>query len=291
MKKSLEGARSFAAPEGENPEGGAGMIGIVAVMGLVFALVQGTLFYKTKTSARFLAGEKNKIVAQQVAEAGVEENIADLGSRKVIATSGMTEYTTYQTRSVGAGNFTSTLTTLGMGAEADTVLLKSHGRISATSQSVSAKLRVKRYVDTIQDTLSQSVTTWNNVTVIDTVRTISVTTVVQNPSAMPILNTTPAYNACMASAGKKCDVCHIPGGNPSNRHVININKNAIHTHISHHGDYVTTDGTCDIYNPRVDSTVVETYNSSTVSVPVVTIVLDTIQRIDTAAKVQILSWK
>jgi hypothetical protein len=272
-------------------QAGAGMIGVVAMLGLIFALVQGSLFFRTKSSARFLAGEKNKVVAQQVAEAGIEENIADLGSLKVIPASGMDGFATYTSQAVGAGTFTSTLTTLGMGPQADTVLLKSAGRVSAVSQSVSAKLRVRRFTDTLWNILSaDSVRVWDS-TVTTTVQNVTYVTVVQDPHAMPALNATPAYLACMASSGNKCDVCHIPGGNPSNRHVIEINKNAIHTHISHHGDYVTTDGTCDIYNPRIDSTVTTSTVNQLVTFRDTLVVYDTTYTTHTQAKVQVLSWK
>ena len=41
---------------------------------------------------------------------------------------------------------------------------------------------------------------------------------------------------------KKVLICHIPPGNPENVHTISISRNALHTHVSHHGDY---DGVCE----------------------------------------------
>jgi hypothetical protein len=108
---------------------------------------------------------------------------------------------------------------------------------------------------------------------------------------MPAVDKTPAYTACMASSGKKCDICHLPSGDISKANVINVSKSAIGTHISHHGDYVTTDGSCDLYKPKPVITV--TYRSviDTVTTVVDKTVYDTTIIIDTAIKVQVLSWK
>lgn len=281
-----------AHPSGRGgPQAGSGMLGIVALLGLLFALVQGTLFYRAKSSAKFLASEKNKILAQQIAEAGVEENIADLGSRKIIPVTGMSHHTTYTEKALGAGTFSTQLTTLVVSPEADTLELTSLGRVAAVQQSVRARLRVKRYLDTTLTPIME-VNPETTITRFTTTRPETTTTVtVQDPFAMPALDATPAYDACMASSSKKCEVCHIPGGNPDNRHVIDISKSAIHTHISHHGDYVTTDGTCDIYNPRTTEVIgIGTFPDSTVTITDHT-VYDTLSVIDTLAKVQILSWK
>jgi hypothetical protein len=221
----------------------------------------------------------------------VEENIADLGSLKLLPAAGMDGYATYTAQPVGAGTFTSTLTTLGMGAQADTVLLKSLGRVAAVSQAVSAKLRIRRFSDTLWNILSSdSIRIWDS-TVTATVRNVVYDSVIQDPHAMPALDATPAYHACMASSAINCNICHIPGGNPTNRHVINVNKHAIHTHISHHGDYVTTDGTCDIYNPRLDSTVTMVPFHQVVAFRDTLVVYDTTYTTHTQAKVQVLSWK
>lgn len=278
-------------PGDGNPQAGAGLLGAIAALGLIFAMVQGTLFYRAKSSARFIAAEKNKILAQQIAEAGIEENIADLGSRKVRPFAGMTGYATYTGKSLGAGTFTTLLTTLALGAEADTLELTSQARVAAAQQSVRTRIRLKRYLDTSltpilevepETTYTNRAATWR-----DSASTVTV----QDPMAMPAIETTPAYAACLASSAKKCDICHIPNGNPDNRHVIDVNKNAVDTHIGHHGDYVTTDGTCDIYNPRTVWTYTDRTGFLTDTVVTDRTVYDTVAVVDTLVKVQILSWK
>jgi hypothetical protein len=272
-------------------QAGAGMLGIVALLGLTFALVQGALFYRSRASAGFIASEKNKILAQQAAEAGVEENIADLGTRKLRPYDGMHDFPTYTGRSVGAGTFSTSLTLLSRGAEADTLELRSQGRVSSCTQSVRAKLKVKRHMDTsLVPIMLVDIDTFMTPRTVSTPET-TVTTVVMNPAEMPPLNTTPAYAACLSGSAKRCDVCHIPPGLFENRHVININKNSIDHHLDCHGDYVTTDGTCDLYQPREERRI--TWHSITVmdTALVDNTLYDTVVVIDTLARVRILSWK
>jgi hypothetical protein len=272
-------------------QAGAGMLGVIALLGVSFVLVQGTLYYKSRASAAFIASEKNKVLAQQAAEAGVEENIADLGSRRVQPHAGMADFPTYTGRPVGAGTFTTSLSLVATGVEADTVELRSLGRVASQSQSVRAKLRIKRYIDT---TLTPVMYMDPDTTVVSRVVTLpetTVTTVVQDPAAMPALNTTPAYQACVASAARKCDICHIPPGSFENRHVVNVNRHSIDFHIDCHGDYVTTDGTCDLYKPRNVLSVAWTSTTLFDTTIVDNTVYDTVVVIDTLAKVQILSWK
>jgi hypothetical protein len=73
--------------------------------------------------------------------------------------------------------------------------------------------------------------------------------------------------------------------------VISVSRNAVHTHISHHGDYVTTDGTCDIYNPRNDTLTNVTPRVETRVETRVVFVPDTTMNIDTITKIQVLSWR
>jgi hypothetical protein len=270
---------------------GGGLLSIVAGAGVAMVLMQGTMFYKSKEANKFLNREKAKVLATQISEAGIEETIADIGQRKVVVNETMDHYAVYQSKQFGGGVFSTFLTTVATSAEADTVDLRSHGNIKGGSDQINARLRLRNKIDTNMSITLNSVpiTTMNINSSTQTVHDTSTT--VMDPHLMPDLDTQPSYAACMSSGAKKCDVCHIPGGNPGNRHVINISKNAIHTHISHHGDYVTTDGSCDLYNP------VETITSSTTTVFDTTYVVtnldvfDTTMVMDTLVKVQVLSWK
>jgi hypothetical protein len=276
---------------GRGQEGG-GILTVVAVLGLLLMMVQGSIYYRAQGSAKLLRSEKNKVAASQLAEAGIEENIADFGKRTIRITSGVIDSVTYANKSFEGGTFTSRLTTVAVGTNADTVDLVSTGTYGRVSQSVTARLKLKKYMDTTRTPI-MVVTPEVHVTYVPrSVAHADTDTTIMDPNSMPALDKTPAYAACMASSATKCDICHLPSGDVSKANVINISKkNAIGTHISHHGDYVTTDNSCDLYKPKTVITV--TYHSviDTVTTVVDKTTYDTTIVIDTAIKVQILSWK
>lgn len=276
---------------GAGRQAGAGLLTVVATLGLILLLIQGTSLYRSRASARFLGAEKNKLLAMQMAEAGVEVNIADIGKRKLRITDATIDTITYNHEPLGLGSYTSTLTTVATGPVSDTVDLLSTGNFGSGSHSVRARLKLNKYLDTTRTPIMIVTPTTSYTYSTRSVPDYDTTTVVMDPYSMPVLNTTPAYAACMSSPGHKCDICHLPGGDVSKSNVINVAKSAIGTHVSHHGDYVTTDGTCDLYQPHdvitvsyrmvTDTTVVITDNTT----------YDTTIVIDTAVRVQVISWK
>jgi len=62
-------------------------------------------------------------------------------------------------------------------------------------------------------------------------RTLVLMTVVGLFSAIPVIS----------ANEEKVTICHIPPGNPDNRHMITVGESAVPAHVSH-GDYV---GTCE----------------------------------------------
>jgi hypothetical protein len=272
-------------------QAGGGMLAIVATLGAVLMVVQGTVYYKSNGSAKFMGAERNKILAQQLAEAGVEENIADLGKRIVKVPHGQADTVTYDRKPMGGGTFTTKFSTVATGAASDTIDLISSGTMGQGTETVRARMKLKKILDTTRTPLvivkPDTLLTFKVRTVADTDTAVTV----QDPNAMAALDKTPAYNACMSSAAKKCDICHLPGGDYTKRNVINVAKSAIGTHISHHGDYVTTDGTCDLYKPKNVFTI--TYHSFTDTTRTIVshTTYDTTIVIDTSVRVQILSWK
>jgi hypothetical protein len=293
--KNLLLAKLSKPDEGENrigtPESGGGLLAVVAVLGMLMVLVQGSMFYRAKTSAKFISSEKNHILAQQMAEAGIEDNIAEIGRRQLKVTASMIDYTTFDHKTLGTGSYTSTLTTIALGVSADTVDLTSTGMVGNASQKIQARLRLIKYLDTSRTALIKvtpdTVLTFSTHIVPET----TTTTTIMDPSTMPALNATSAYAACMASGPPRCDVCHLPGGDVSKANVITIAKPAIGSHISHHGDYVTTDGTCDLYKPKTTISIhLKTILDTTLTITDLT-TYDTTLVIDTVIKTQFLSWK
>jgi hypothetical protein len=272
-------------------QAGGGMLTVVATLGVLLVTVQGTLYYKAKGSAKFLGMEKTKVAAQQLAEAGIEENIADIGSRTLRVRLGLSDTVTYAEKAFGGGTYTTRLTTVASGAAADTIDLISTGSVGRGSQTVRARMKLRKVMDTTRTprviVTPETSYTYVNHNVPDTARD----TTVQDPNLMPDLDKTPAYAACMASGAKKCDVCHLPSSDVTKASVINISKPSISTHISHHGDYVTTDGTCDIYKPKVTLTITHHVVMDSTRSIVNRTVYDTTAVIDTMVKVQVLSWR
>jgi hypothetical protein len=275
----------------KNHQFGGGLLPVVAVAGVVMVMTQGTIFYKAKTSSHFLNEERSRIMALQTAEAGVEASIADLGSRRVTITENMSDHVVASDVQVGNGAFTTTLTTLAMGDAGDTVDLVSTGQVSQKMKTIQAKLRLRNAYDTNQVILAVSnpETTY---TITSTVRfDTTATTTIQDPFGMPALNTTAAYAACMSGAGNKCEICHLTHSDVNTSEVISVSKPAIHTHVSHHGDYVTTDGTCDIYTPKITYQLTPQVVLDTNMQVTASITYDTSMAVDTLVRVQVLSWR
>ena len=276
---------------GARRQAGAGLLTVVTTLGIILLMIQGTGYYRARAGAKFLGAEKNKLLAMQMAEAGVEVNIADIGKRKLRITDATIDVVTYNHEPLGMGTYTSTLTTVATGRVSDTVDLVSTGNVGTGSHSVRARLKLNKYLDTTRTPIMVVTPIVSYTYSTRSVPEYDTTTVVADPEATPIVNTTPAYAACMASPGKKCDICHLPNGDISKSDVINIAKTSIWTHVSHHGDYITTDGTCDLYKPRNVITV--SYHMVTDTTTVITdhTTYDTTIVIDTAVRVQVLSWK
>jgi hypothetical protein len=274
-------------------QAGGGMLTLVAVIGVILVLAQGTMYYKSKGSARFLGSEKNKVLAQQLAEAGIEENIADLGKRTIRIRSGIMDSVTYSGKELGKGTYTTRLTTVSTGPASDTIDLLSTGKVGTNTQSVAARMKVRKVLDTTRTPLV-IVTPFDSVWTMDTTITLTQTKTVEfDPEAIPTMDKTQAYKDCINQGSGKCKVCHYPGGNPGNVHTVSISVNAVKTHVDHHGDYVAaqSDVDCDLYKPHT----VTTTTTQTQHLEKHTLVnhttYDTTVTIDTSVKVQILSWR
>jgi hypothetical protein len=216
-------------------QAGSGILSIVAVLGLILLLVQGTNFYRARESAKFLNTEKNKVLAMQLAEAGVEENIADLGKGTRVVSAGMSDVVTYDHKVLEDGNYTSRLSTVGLGAGAlpDTVDLVSSGVVGAVRQTIQARLRLNKYTTTIPAVVPPA------------------------PATVPRINTTPGYAPCMVALST-CTVCHIPPAGVSAIYTTSGGPFVIGGHGNHIGDYLVPNGTasCTLYQavPTVSTT-------------------------------------
>jgi hypothetical protein len=274
-------------------QAGGGMLSFVAMLGVLLIVVQGSLYYKSKGSAKFLGSEKTKVQALQLAEAGVEDNIADIGRRSLRVRTGLIDTVTYDGKAFGGGTYTTRLTTVGTGGASDTIDLISTGTVGKGSQTVRARMKLRKLTDT---TRTPRVVVEPETTLTFSFRTASDTsrdTAYFDPSSVPELDKQPAWTACMNSTQKFCDICHLPPGIPSKVIPQSHNKNsgAIKTHIAHHGDYVSTDGTCDLFDPKVTLALSTRVMTDTALAIVDKTTYDTTVVIDTVVKVKILSWR
>ncbi len=272
-------------------ETGAGLLSVVAGTGIIVALVQGSIYYSAKTSNTFLSKEKHKTLAAQMAEAGIEENIADLGSGSLTVYEGMEGHTTYQSKALGSGAYTTTLTEAGVSALSDTVDIVSLGAYQSEFASISARLKVNKYIDTsLVPILTMAPETSTTITAYSEADTVTTTTQM-TPGEMPALDAQPSYIAFLNASGVMAQICHLTSSDVNSRMVIGVSKNSVKHHVNHHGDYLTTDGTCDLYDPRTETSIAYvTKYDTTVTIDSVAI-WDTVLTVSTKAKVQVLSWK
>lgn len=275
------------------PQAGGGMLSFVAMLGVLLVVVQGSLYYKSKGSAKFLGSEKTKVQALQLAEAGVEDNIASLGRRTLKVRPGLIDTLTNDAKAFGGGTYTTRLTTVGTGAGSDTVDLISTGSVGRGSQTVRARMKLRSLTDT---TRTPRIVVKPETTYAYSYRTASDTTrdtVFFDPNSVPQLDKQPAWTACMNSTQKFCDICHYAPGNPGKviPQTHNKNSGAIKTHIVHHGDYVSTDGSCDLFDPKVTLAFSTRLLTDTARTIVDKTTYDTAVVIDTLVKVKILSWR
>ncbi len=274
-----------------DPQFGGALLGAITTVGVIMVLVQGGLFYSAKESNRFILGEKNKVVAAQMAEAGVEDNIAEFGGRSIVVNNGMTDYVTFSNKQLGSGNYTTRITATGLGTDGDTVNLVSVGNAGGKTQSIQARLRLLYSIDSTSTPILKvtydTTLTFNAKVVYDT----TITKVTQDPNTMPDLDKTAAYAAFMGSGAKKANICHLPGGDASKANVIDVAKSSIDMHIDHHGDYISTDGTCDIYKAKDVKTITSRTKIDTLRTIVQHNTYDSAFVLDTLTRVQVLSWK
>jgi hypothetical protein len=274
-------------------QSGGGLLSFVAMLGVLLVVVQGGLYYKAKGSAKFLGNEKTKVQALQLAEAGVEDNIASLGRRTLRVRQGLIDSVTFDGKAFGGGSYTTRLTSVGTGAASDTVELVSTGTVGRGSQTVRARMKLRKLIDTTRTprviVKPETTFTFLSRTASDTLRD----TTVFDSNSVPQLDQQPAWTACMNSTQRFCDICHMPPGNSVKTIPQSHNKNsgAIRTHIAHHGDYVSTDGTCDLFDPKVTLAISYRLITDTTLAIVDKTTYDTTVAIDTLVKVQILSWR
>lgn len=183
---------------------GASTLPFILFFAIVIALLQVPLLYKVRSGLKVSGTQKRTLASAMLAEAGIEDLIADIGTKAFKPQSGI-DTMWFNHKNLGQGTYS---TRVNAPVAWDTLQVNSTGYLNGRPKSVEAELWIERSIRT--------------------------------QSSLPRLQDTPAFIAFMAlnPRPKKMDVCHIPPGNPANQHTINISVNAVHTHTTHHGDYV-----------------------------------------------------
>ncbi len=121
----------------------------VTGMAIIYAVVHGSMNQSAESTHSHLTGETHKAIARQMAEAGIEENIADLGSGLFSISQNMHRQPTYEAKPLGEGQYTTHLTSLGFSENTDTVQIVAYGTYKGETQTIEANLRVNKYQDTV----------------------------------------------------------------------------------------------------------------------------------------------
>jgi hypothetical protein len=127
-------------------ERGAAALPIIITVAVAITLLQVPLLFKTKSGNKFSGSQKSNITAKSLAEAGIDEVIADIG-RKAINVNLHTDTIPYENVGLGRGTYTTRIK--GYQLNPDRVEVVSTGRIGTTTQSIRAKLELVKTLTTI----------------------------------------------------------------------------------------------------------------------------------------------
>jgi hypothetical protein len=146
MKNSFRSDSVLSGRHGRPAERGAAALPIIITIAVAITLLQVPLLFKTKSGNKFSGTQKSNITAKSLAEAGIDEVIADIG-RKAITVTLATDTTPYHNVGLGRGTYTTRIK--GYQTNPDRVEVISTGRIGSTVQSIRAKLELVKTLTTI----------------------------------------------------------------------------------------------------------------------------------------------
>jgi len=132
-------------PGGSRQEGAA-VLPIIIGIAVAITLVQVPLLFKTKSGNSFSGAQKSNISAKELAEAGIDALISDIGRQAIIVNS-TTDTMPYVGKSLGRGSFSTKVKTYQMNPARVQVL--SAGTVGNSSQSIEAKMEVVKTETTI----------------------------------------------------------------------------------------------------------------------------------------------
>jgi hypothetical protein len=130
----------------QDKEKGAATLPIIIAVAVAITLLQVPLLFKTKSGNKFAGVQKSNITAKNLAEAGIDEVIADIG-RKAIRVTSATDTMPYDAVGLGRGTYSTRVTTYQVNP--DRVEVISTGRVGKNTQSIRAKMELVKTLTTI----------------------------------------------------------------------------------------------------------------------------------------------
>lgn len=128
------------------PQSGAAVLPIIIGVAVAITLLQVPLLFKTKSGNSFSGAQKSNITAKEMAEAGIDAVISDIG-RKAIIVKGTTDTLPYSGVQLGRGSYSTQIKTYQLNP--DRVKVVSAGTVGGKSQSIEAKMELVKTETTI----------------------------------------------------------------------------------------------------------------------------------------------
>lgn len=137
--------KPLRAPAASREEGAA-VLPIIIGIAVAITLLQVPLLFKTKSGNKFSGAEKTNISAKEMAEAGIDALISDIG-RKAINVGAATDTMPYVGITLGRGAYSTRVKTYQMNPAR--VRVVSAGSVGSNSQSIDARMEVVKTQTTI----------------------------------------------------------------------------------------------------------------------------------------------
>jgi hypothetical protein len=128
------------------PQSGAAVLPIIIGVAVAITLLQVPLLFKTKSGNSFSGAQKSNITAKEMAEAGIDAVISDIG-RKAILVRSTTDTLPYAGVTLGRGSYSAQVKTYQLNP--DRIKVVSSGTIGGKSQSIEAKMELVKTETTI----------------------------------------------------------------------------------------------------------------------------------------------
>jgi hypothetical protein len=125
---------------------GAAVLPIIIGIAVAITLIQVPLLFKTKSGNKFSGSQKSNISAKEMAEAGIDALISDIG-RKAITVGPATDTMPYVGVTLGRGAFSTRVQTYQMNPAR--VRVVSAGSVGSNAQSIEARMEVVKTETTV----------------------------------------------------------------------------------------------------------------------------------------------